>query len=37
LRLYNLAPTNTLEQKLIEEIYCTVGAHRSGASVNLAC
>lgn len=37
LRLYNLAPTNTLEQKLIEEIYCTVGVHRSGVSVNLAC
>jgi len=37
LRLYNLAPTNTLEQKLIEEIYCTVGARKTGASVNLAC
>lgn len=37
LRMYNLAPTNLLEQKLIEEIYCTVGSHRAGTSVNLAC
>ncbi|MEN9528137.1 MAG: hypothetical protein RI932_10 [Pseudomonadota bacterium] len=37
LRLYNLAPTNMLEQKLIEEIYCTVGAYRVGTPVNLAC
>lgn len=37
LRLYNLAPTNLLEQKLIEEIYCTVGTYKSGVSVNLAC
>lgn len=37
LRLYNLAPTNLLEQKLIEEIYCTVGSYRTGSSVNLAC
>lgn len=37
LQLYSLAPTNTLEQKLIEEIYCTVGAYRTGTSVNLAC
>jgi tetratricopeptide (TPR) repeat protein len=37
LRLYNLAPTNMLEQKLIEEIYCTVGAYRVGSPVNLAC
>lgn len=37
LRLYNLAPTNLLEQKLIEEIYCTVGSYKTGVSVNLAC
>jgi len=37
LRMYNLAPTNLLEQKLIEEIYCTVGSHRTGSPVNLAC
>ena len=37
LRLYNLAPTNMLEQKLIEEIYCTVGSYRTGSPVNLAC
>ncbi|MEY2988909.1 MAG: hypothetical protein RJB13_2430, partial [Pseudomonadota bacterium] len=37
LQLYNLAPTNTLEQKLIEEIYCTVGAYKTGTPVNLAC
>jgi tetratricopeptide (TPR) repeat protein len=37
LSLYNLAPTNLLEQKLIEEIYCTVGTYKAGASVNLAC
>jgi len=37
LRLYNLAPTNMLEQKLIEEIYCTVGSQRPGTPVNLAC
>lgn len=37
LRLYNLAPTNLLEQKLIEEIYCTVGSYKTGLSVNLAC
>ena len=37
LRLYNLAPTNLLEQKLIEEIYCTVGSCKTGVPVNLAC
>lgn len=37
LSLYNLAPTNLLEQKLIEEIYCTVGTCKSGTPVNLAC
>lgn len=36
-RMFKLAPTNTLEQRLIEEIYCTVGLHKSGAAVNLAC
>lgn len=37
LSLYKLAPTNMLEQKLIEEIYCTVGSYRTGSPVNLAC
>jgi tetratricopeptide (TPR) repeat protein len=37
LRLYHLAPTNLLEQKLIEEIYCTVGSYKVGVPVNLAC
>jgi tetratricopeptide (TPR) repeat protein len=37
LKLYHLAPTNLLEQKLIEEIYCTVGSYKTGVPVNLAC
>ena len=35
-RLFLMTPTNVLEQKLIEEIYCTVGLHKSGRTVNLA-
>jgi tetratricopeptide (TPR) repeat protein len=36
-RFFTMLPTNSLEQKLIEEIYCTIGFRRGGAGVSLSC
>ncbi len=35
--LFKMPPTNMLEQRLIEEIYCTVGLQKTGSVVNLTC